>query len=125
MTESGQPPEAAGGDTATTPSARPVQLGEVATGGAVEPLSINLAPLMEVPLKVSVMLGETRMSLGDLLRLGAGSVIELARGAGEPIDVLVNDRLYAKGEIVAVGEDFGVRVVELVAAAKVPAGEAR
>ena len=119
MTDSEKPPEPS--TPGAAPEARPVQLGEVPKAGPVEPLPVNIAPLMDVPLKVSVLLGETRMSLGDLLLLGTGSVIELSRSAGEPIDVLVNDRLYARGEIVAVGEDFGVRVVELVAAPKTSA----
>ncbi|HMX93836.1 MAG TPA: hypothetical protein PKC50_01185, partial [Elusimicrobiota bacterium] len=66
MTESEKPAENPA--PGATPEARPVQLGEVPKSGPVEPLAVNIAPLMDVPLKVSVLLGETRMSLGDLLR---------------------------------------------------------
>ena len=74
----------------------------------------NIAPLMDIALRVSVVLGETRMTLGDLLKLGTGSVVELDRAAGDPIDILVNERLYARGELVAVGESFGVRIIDLI-----------
>ncbi len=76
--------------------------------------SLKLPPLMDVSLKVSVLLGETTMSLGELLKTGPGSVLELNRSTGEPVDILVNVRLYAKGEVVVVEESFGVRLLELI-----------
>jgi flagellar motor switch protein FliN/FliY len=78
------------------------------------PAQLKIGPLLEVHLKVSVMLGETMMTLGELLKLGPGSVMELNRSAGEPVDVLVNDKMYAKGEVVVVDDVFGVRLLELV-----------
>ncbi len=98
---------------ADTPEVRQVRLADLAAGGG-EPLPTNIAPLMDITLRVSVVLGETRMTLGDLLKLGAGSVVELDRAAGDPIDILVNERLYARGELVAVGESFGVRIIDLI-----------
>jgi flagellar motor switch protein FliN len=70
--------------------------------------------LLDVPLDLSVELGRTRMSIQDLLGLGPGSVIELDKIAGEPLDILVNDRLVARGEAVVVNDKFGVRITDIV-----------
>ncbi len=78
------------------------------------PLPVNISPFMDVNLKVSVILGETKMSMGELLKLGSGSIIELNNATGDPIDILINDTLYAKGEVVVVDECFGVKIVEIV-----------
>ncbi len=59
-------------------------------------------------------LGRTRMVINDLLQLGQGSVIELAKMAGEPLEILVNDKLIAKGEVVVVNDKFGVRVTDIL-----------
>ncbi|NLC58281.1 MAG: flagellar motor switch protein FliN [Armatimonadetes bacterium] len=82
------------------------------TPGAPDPAAIDL--LMDVPLQVTVELGRTRLSVREVLGLGTGSVVELDRFAGEPIDLLVNDRLIARGEVVVIDESFGVRVTEIV-----------
>ena len=70
--------------------------------------------LLDVPLSVTVELGRVKMPVRNLLALGAGSVIELAKIAGEPLDVLVNGRTVARGEAVMVNEKFGVRLTEIV-----------
>jgi flagellar motor switch protein FliN/FliY len=70
--------------------------------------------LMDVPLEVSVELGRSRMSIQSLLGLGPGSVIELDKVAGEPLDILVNGRLIARGEAVVVNDKFGVRLTDIV-----------
>jgi flagellar motor switch protein FliN len=70
--------------------------------------------LLDVPLDLSVELGRTRMTIQDLLGLGPGSVIELDKIAGEPLDILVNDRLVARGEAVVVNDKFGVRITDIV-----------
>ena len=70
--------------------------------------------LAGLKMNVSVELGRTELTVADILGLGPGSVIELDRVAGEPVDILVNDRLIARGEVVVVDENFGVRVVEVV-----------
>ena len=70
--------------------------------------------LMDVPLDVSVELGRARLTIQDLLGLGPGSVIELDKIAGEPLDILVNDRLVARGEAVVVNDKFGVRITDIV-----------
>jgi len=76
--------------------------------------SRRLDMLLDVPLDVSVELGRTRMTIQDLLALGPGSVIELDKVAGEPLDILINDRLVARGEAVVVNDKFGVRITDIV-----------
>jgi flagellar motor switch protein FliN/FliY len=75
----------------------------------------NLDLLMNVSLGLSAELGRRTMRRGDLLRLGAGAIVERDRRADAPIDLYVNGRLIARGEIVAVDERFGVRITEVVA----------
>jgi flagellar motor switch protein FliN len=74
----------------------------------------RLELLLDVPLDLSVELGRARMTIQDLLGLGPGSVIELDKIAGEPLDILVNDRLVARGEAVVVNDKFGVRITDIV-----------
>ncbi len=74
----------------------------------------NLEFILDIPLRVSVELGRTKMLINDLLRLGQGSVIELSKMAGEPLEVLVNDKLIAKGEVVVVNDKFGVRLTDIL-----------
>ena len=78
--------------------------------------SRNFDLLMHVPLKLTAELGNCTMSVAEVLRLGAGSVVQLDRVAGGPIDLRVNDRAIARGEIVAVDDNFGLRITELLAA---------
>ncbi|MBV8245875.1 MAG: flagellar motor switch protein FliN [Candidatus Eremiobacteraeota bacterium] len=80
--------------------------------GAVD--SQNLDLLMNVPLRVTAELGTCRMLVQDILKLGTGSVVELDRLAGGPVDLLVNSKLVARGEVVAIDDNFGVRVTELI-----------
>lgn len=74
----------------------------------------NLDLILDIPLRVSVELGRTKMVVSDLLNLGQGSVIELNKLAGEPMEVLVNDKLVARGEAVVVNEKFGVRLTDII-----------
>jgi len=74
----------------------------------------NFDLLLDIPLKVTVEMGRTRMALRDLLQLGPGSVVELAKMAGEPLDVLVNGRPIARGEAVMVGDKFGIRLTDVI-----------
>jgi flagellar motor switch protein FliN/FliY len=74
----------------------------------------NLSLIMDIPLRVAVELGRTKMVVNDLLNLGQGSVIELSKLAGEPMEVLVNDKLVARGEAVVVNEKFGVRLTDII-----------
>lgn len=70
--------------------------------------------LLDVPLKVSVVLGRTRMPIQDLLQLAPGGIVELDRLAGEPLDIIVGGKLVARGEAVVVNDRLGVRVTEIV-----------
>ncbi len=74
----------------------------------------NIGLLMRVPLRLTVEIGSCRMAVSEILKLGAGSVVELDRGAEEPVDLLVNGRRIARGEIVAVEERFALRVTEVL-----------
>ena len=74
----------------------------------------NLDLILDIPLTVTVELGRSKMLINDLLQLGQGSVIELTKLAGEPLEVLVNQKLVARGEVVVVNEKFGVRLTDIV-----------
>ncbi|WP_374034038.1 flagellar motor switch protein FliN [Bdellovibrio bacteriovorus] len=78
----------------------------------------NLSLILDIPLKVSVELGRTKMPVSELLNLTQGSVIELSKLAGEPMEVYVNDKLIARGEAVVVNEKFGVRLTDIISPAE-------
>jgi flagellar motor switch protein FliN/FliY len=88
-------------------------------GSDSEPVNRSAADLeavFDVPVKVSAVLGRARMEVGDLLKLGPGAVLELDRKVGEAIDIYVNDRLVARGEVVLVEEKLGVTMTEIIKA---------
>ena len=70
--------------------------------------------LLDIPLEISVELGRTKILVNDLLQLGQGSVIELTKLAGEPLEILINQKLIARGEAVVVNEKFGVRITDII-----------
>jgi flagellar motor switch protein FliN len=74
----------------------------------------NLDFILDIPLKVTVELGRTTVVIKDLLQLGQGSVLELDKLAGEPLEILVNGKLVAKGEVVVVNEKFGIRLTDII-----------
>ena len=74
----------------------------------------NLDFILDIPLKVSVELGRAKVIIKDLLQLGQGSVLELDKLAGEPLEVLVNGKLVARGEVVVVNEKFGIRLTDII-----------
>jgi flagellar motor switch protein FliN/FliY len=74
----------------------------------------DIGLLLEVPLSIAVELGRTSLTIRELLALGQGSILQLDRHAGEPVDVLVNGKRLARGEVVVIDEDFGIRVTEVV-----------
>ncbi len=92
------------------------------TGGGVQcrgsqlngPHDGNLDRILDIPLVLSAQLGNTRMLIKDLLQLGPGSIVELDKLAGEPLEVLVNERLVARGEVVMVNEKFGIRLTDVI-----------
>lgn len=75
---------------------------------------VPISMLLDLTLPISIELGRTAMTVQDILRLGRGSVIQLDRLAGEPIDVFVGDRRFAEGEVVLLGETFGVRITRIL-----------
>ena len=82
--------------------------------GIASATEVPLAMLMDLTLPLSIELGRTRMTVQDILRLGRGSVVQLDRLAGEPIDLYVSDRRFAEGEVVVLGEHFGVRITRII-----------
>jgi flagellar motor switch protein FliN/FliY len=82
---------------------------------ALQPNEVsNLNMLLDIPLQVTVELGRTKRSVQEILELSPGSIIELDKLAGEPVDILVNNKLVAKGEVVVIDENFGVRVTDII-----------
>jgi len=79
---------------------------------------VNIDVLLDIPVILSVEIGRTRQTIRNLLQLNQGSVVELDRLAGEPMDVLVNGTLIAHGEIVVVNEKFGIRLTDVISAAE-------
>lgn len=108
--ESGASPEEIDFDKASVAKAEFQQLSQPAG----QPESKNIDLLMDINLPVSIELGRTKMSIADILGLGPGSVVELNKLAGEPVDVLVNYKIVAKGEVVVIDENFGVRIIQLM-----------
>ncbi len=89
-------------------------------GGAAAPARTGAPPvqsldfILDVPLKVTVELGRSKMAIREILQLAQGSVVELSKFAGEPLEVLVNDKLIARGEVVVVNEKFGIRLTDII-----------
>ena len=94
------------------------ELGDGVSGNAGGPLAM----LMDLTLPLSIELGRTRMTVQEILRLGRGSVVQLERLAGEPIDLYVADRRFAEGEVVVLGEHFGVRITRIISNVPLPEG---
>ena len=74
----------------------------------------NLSAILDIPVSLSVVIGQTKISIRNLLQLNQGSVVELDRLAGEPLDVMVNNTLVANGEVVVVNEKYGIRLTDVV-----------
>lgn len=81
-------------------------------------VAADLEAVFDVPVQVSAVLGRSKMDVGELLKLGPGTVLELDRRVGEAIDIYVNDRLVARGEVVLVEEKLGVTMTEIIKAEK-------
>ena len=90
------------------------ELVEDATQGGGE---VNLEAILDVPVTISMEIGRTKIAIRNLLQLNQGSVVELDRLAGEPMDVLVNGTLIAQGEVVVVNEKFGLRLTDIISPA--------
>ena len=115
-----QPPMQTNSQTANASVQQPPVNVQPASFAAFEPAPLqehetrNLNMLLDIPLQVTVELGRTNRSVKDILDLSAGSIIELDKLAGEPVDILVNSRLVAKGEVVVIEENFGVRITDIL-----------
>jgi len=107
-------------DTATATDVQPASLDtledtSVRSGSGKE---INLDVILDVPVQVSMEIGSTKMNIRNLLQLNQGSVVELDRLAGEPLNVKVNGTLIAHGEVVVVNEKFGIRLTDIISPAE-------
>ncbi|WP_308388887.1 flagellar motor switch protein FliN [Acidithiobacillus sp. AMEEHan] len=104
--------------TATDPAAAtPVSMPSLQDAGNAEKVA-NLDMILDIPVTLSVELGHTKIQIRNLLQLAQGSVVELERLAGEPMDVLVNGYLIAQGEVVLVNDKFGIRLTDIISPAE-------
>jgi flagellar motor switch protein FliN/FliY len=110
MSDPAPPLEDFGAETALATIDQPAQQ----TEQVEEKTAADLAPVFDVPVHISAVLGKANMSVAQLLKLGAGSVLELDRRVGEAIDIYVNNRLVARGEVVVVDERLGVTMTEII-----------
>ncbi len=94
--------------------ASPAEFAPLTAGESASRKAANIDLLLDVNLPVSIELGRTRMTIAEILELGTGSIVELDKLAGEPVDILVNNKPLAKGEVVVLDENFGVRITSLV-----------
>jgi flagellar motor switch protein FliN/FliY len=101
------------GSSQAPPNVQPVQFANLQSSGAQGEQG-NIGLLMDVYMELTVELGRTRKLIREILGIGEGTIIELDKLAGEPVDILVNHKLIAKGEVVVIDENFGVRVTEIV-----------
>src|SRR3954447_817530 len=85
---------------------------------AIEPGPADLARVHDVPVEIAVEIGRTRMTIGETLSLGPGAIVSLNRMAGEPVDLLVNGKPIARGEVVVIDEEFGLRITDIVSQAQ-------
>ena len=89
-----------------------------ATASGRSSKDVNLDVVLDIPVNISMEIGRTKISIRNLLQLNQGSVVELDRLAGEPMDVLVNGTLIARGEVVVVNEKFGIRLTDIISPAE-------
>ncbi len=92
---------------------QPAQFGPIGNGKTGKETG-NIGLILDVPLQVSVELGGTRMKIKDILDLGIGSIVELDKLAGDPVDVYVNGKMIAKGEVVVIDENFGIKITDII-----------
>lgn len=111
---------AGGGEAAAGADAQPAQLDELESDNLPVTTSddVNLDLILDIPVTIAMEIGRTKISIRNLLQLNQGSVVELDRLAGEPMDVLVNGTLVAHGEVVVVNEKFGIRLTDVVSPAE-------
>jgi len=113
--------EAAGGPSAADLAAAEAMMAGATAPAVVEPAparDVNLDVILDVPVTLSLEVGRTRLPIRSLLQLNQGSVVELERATGEPLDVFVNGTLVAHGEVVVVNDKFGIRLIDVVSPAE-------
>ena len=113
LEESGDAPASNEAETVT----QPASFNELSDDSTHIESDLNVQSILDVPVTISMEIGRTRINIRNLLQLTQGSVIELDRIAGEPMDVLVNGTLIAQGEVVVVNEKFGIRLTDVVSPA--------
>lgn len=109
--------EAMSEQAASEAGASPASFDELRDDAAVG-ADVNLDVVLDIPVNISMEIGRTKISIRNLLQLNQGSVVELDRLAGEPMDVLVNGTLIARGEVVVVNEKFGIRLTDIISPAE-------
>jgi flagellar motor switch protein FliN/FliY len=106
---------ATGGNPAVSPAAAAGKVEFSGSGGKeAAGAGDNLDLLLDIPLEITIELGRTKMLINDMLKLGQGSVIELAKEAGDTLEILANNRLVAKGDVVVVNKKYGIRLTEVI-----------
>jgi flagellar motor switch protein FliN/FliY len=103
---------------AASPPADQAAAEALLSGRSVAPRDVNLDVILDVPVTLSLEVGRTRLPIRSLLQLNQGSVVELERASGEPLDVYVNGTLVAHGQVVVVNEKFGIRLTDVVSPAE-------
>jgi flagellar motor switch protein FliN len=112
----GEDLEKSRGQAAKTEVSEP-SFGEIQKSPAAKG-SLDMDFILDIPLSLTVELGRSKMLINELLQLGQGSVVELTKVAGEPMDIFVNNRLIARGEVVVINDKFGVRLTDIVSQAE-------
>ena len=129
MAEAGHPQEETAEADTAQPDAAPDQNGQDAyeraelenlqdEGAPPDSEDVNLDVILDIPVNISMAVGHTKINIRNLLQLNQGSVVELDRLAGEPLDVLVNGTLIAHGEVVVVNEKYGIRLTDVISPAE-------
>ena len=103
---------------ANTAEAQPAEFNDLKDEGGAGQRDVNLEVILDVPVTLSMEVGRTRIPIRNFLQLNQGSVVELDRAAGEPLDVYVNGTLVAHGEVVVVNERFGIRLTDVISPAE-------
>ncbi len=116
MAEAGEAGDTAAAENAASMTAPMENLVDESSGPASE--DVNMDVILDIPVTISMEIGRTKINIRNLLQLNQGSVVELDRLAGEPLDVLVNGTLIAHGEVVVVNEKYGIRLTDVISPAE-------
>ena len=114
---SAEPEEASGGDNVESAQTSTEVTDEISDDEDNEG-NKELDFILDIPLEISVEMGRTQMLVNDLLRLGQGAIVELTKLADEPMDIYVNRKLFARGEVVVINEKFGIRLTDIISPAE-------